>query len=79
MAQDLSLVQGITGNYLRYSTGEYSLLHGVMGILIRILGGIFQKALNIARLSHSSRSLPFSSGKTKFRNRQTLYRSSESQ
>ncbi len=79
MAQDLSLFQGITGNYLRHCTGEYSLLHGVMGILIRILGGIFQKALNTARLSHSSRSPPFSSGKTKFGDRQTLYRSSESQ
>ncbi len=44
MAQDLLWFQGITGNYLRHCTGEYSLYIGVMGILIRILGGIFQKA-----------------------------------
>ena len=43
--------QGITGNYLS-SLHWVSILYyiGVMGILIRILGGIFQKALNISKI-----------------------------
>ncbi|XPE44704.1 hypothetical protein ACNKHV_13765 [Shigella flexneri] len=34
MAQDLSSVSGITGDYLRHCTGEYLYYIGVMGILI---------------------------------------------
>ncbi len=43
MARIYLWFQGITGNYLRYSTGDILYYIGVMGILIRILGGIFRK------------------------------------
>ncbi len=43
MAQIYLWFQGVTGNYLRHRAGEFLYYIGVMGILIRILGGIFQK------------------------------------
>ena len=58
-----------------FVTALISLLYyiGVMGLLIRILGSIFQKALNISKIESLLRLLPlFSSGK--MRSRRSLNR-----
>lgn len=52
-----------------FVTALISLLYyiGVMGLLIRILGSIFQKALNISKIESLSQSPLFSSGKMRSR------------
>ncbi|STI85022.1 putative nucleoside transporter [Escherichia coli] len=64
-----------------FVTALVSILYyiGVMGILIRILGGIFQKALNTANRVIRRGHYHFPRAKRNSGNRQTLYRSSESQ
>ncbi len=52
-----------------FVTALVSILYyiGVMGILIRILGGIFQKALNISKIESFVAVTTIFLGKTKFR------------
>ncbi len=58
-----------------FVTALISLLYyiGVMGLLIRILGSIFQKALNISKIESLSQSPLSSSGKMRSRRSLNLY------
>ncbi len=51
------------GDYFRYCAHQSAVYIGVMGLLIRILGSIFQKALTSAKSNLLSQSQLFSSGK----------------
>ncbi len=63
MAQALSSPFAYSGNYFRHSAHQPAVLHWRDGLLIRILGSIFQKALNISKIDLLSQSPLFSSGK----------------
>ncbi len=63
----LSSPFGTPGDYFRYRAYQLAVLHWRMGLLIRILGSIFQKALNISKSNLLSQSPLFSSGKMRSR------------
>ncbi len=69
MAQALSSPFRTSGDYLRYCAHQPAVLHWRMGLLIRILGSIFQKALNISKSNLLLRLPLFSSGKMRSRRR----------